>query len=298
MYSTLYAQADDVFVSYAPPDPAVGQVLAMQSAPLPSVVGVGGIVAAGAVNITRVGLLHRVNVDGNALAASGVSCVCGTNGCNCTAPAPCQGSTCSVGPSALVPGTTYKVGATTGPVPAGTVTTAADTTAPRLASSTVVAPGSITPGGFQLSGLQLDTSGLAYVMVAKPLTVTAGFLDPASEVLAVPVRCVVLANVQASPSAVVVSGLDNDTTYTVRVIAEDTSGNRRAYSSALRTVDLRPPSIMAVDVRPSFRNVNLSVTLSEPGSVVGFLYTAANAGNFTLATPTTWPPIAQDDQLA
>ncbi|GFR39602.1 hypothetical protein Agub_g62, partial [Astrephomene gubernaculifera] len=61
----------------------------------------------------------------------------------------------------------------------------------------------------------------------------------------------------------------------------------------LRTADLRPPVITTVTVHPVFTSFNLTVTLSEPGVVAGFLYTPAGAANVSLTAASVWPPSPQ-----
>ncbi|KAG2444871.1 hypothetical protein HXX76_001609 [Chlamydomonas incerta] len=202
MHTILYAQSGGTFVSYASDDPIAGQTLSLMAAPFSGVVGVGGAVAAGAVNVTQAGVLTTITVDGFSNksipsgALGGCSCVAGAGGvsgsCACAMPAPCLGAMCNSGPSALAPGATYKVfvsvsspdgstaaASTNGPVLAGVVTTAADTSGPALAPSTGVPAGAVTPTGATLSGIALDTSGIVYVMVAQPFATTPQQAIPA-----------------------------------------------------------------------------------------------------------------------
>ncbi len=71
--------------------------------------------------------------------------------------------------------------------------------------------------------------------------------------------------------------------------------NQRLYVSLVRTVDLRPPTILSTTVQPGFTSLNLTVTLSEPGSLAGLMYDADDVANVTLAVPPsgTWPPSLQ-----
>ncbi|PNH00991.1 hypothetical protein TSOC_013152 [Tetrabaena socialis] len=309
LHTVLYVQAGGMLASFASADPAIGQVLGMSPAPSASVVGVGGVVAAGVVNVTQAGASYVIHIAGGgaigsagatvAATAQQAACACAAGGssCGCTVGAPCLGALCGLGPSALWPGTTYKVfvsastadgAAINGPVYAGSVTTAAPTSAPLLAPSAALAPAAVGATGFVLEGIQLDTSGIAYVMVVL------AYLDAAVESLAAPVRCVALANRSSGPVTAAIGGLSNDTAYSVRLITEDASRNRRVYRAALRTRDLRPPDITSVAVRAAYRSFNLSVTLSEPGVVVGFLYAPANASaaGLPLTVPPVWPPSA------
>ncbi|KAG2496180.1 hypothetical protein HYH03_005780 [Edaphochlamys debaryana] len=390
MHSVLYAQIAGVFMSFGSADPYPGQVLSLPSASHPNTVGVNGIVAAGVVNATEAGVPYTISVDGRA-AAGDPSCNCTGTACACVVPAPCQAGICDMGTSALTAGAAYKVfvSASTpdgsyvyGPVSAGEVTLPSDTTAPALAPSASLTPTSIAANGFALTGLALDSSGLAYMLVTLPTDqqqgviagssttfveqplaprrrlagswaaegaaagrlghgasrglrrlqqapqspptgwsgalvvsdpapaaavftpscprsitcdtaqVVAAYLDSSVERLT-EVRCVVLATTRDGPSTQVVAGLANDTAYVVRVVTQDAARNQRVYKSVMRTVDSRPPSILGVATRTGFRTFNLSVTLSEPGAVTGFLYTPTGGSNLSLVVPPTWPPTPQ-----
>ncbi len=59
---------------------------------------------------------------------------------------------------------------TTGPFYAGLATTAGDASGPLLSSATAIAAPAVAPTAFTLGGLQLDSPGLAYVMVVQPLS--------------------------------------------------------------------------------------------------------------------------------
>lgn len=74
-----------------------------------------------------------------------------------------------------------------------------------------------------------------------------------------------------------------------------TCRNQRLYVSLVRTVDLRPPTILSTTVQPGFTTLNLTVTLSEPGSLAGLMYDADDVANVTLTVPAsgTWPPSLQ-----
>lgn len=119
LHTVLYAQSGGAFVSYASDDPVAGQTLSLMAAPFSGVVGVGGEVAAGAVNVTQAGVITTISVDGfsnvsiPAGSLGGCSCVPAAGGlsgsCACAMPAPCLGAMCNSGPSALAPGGTYKV---------------------------------------------------------------------------------------------------------------------------------------------------------------------------------------------
>ncbi|EFJ44930.1 hypothetical protein VOLCADRAFT_118525 [Volvox carteri f. nagariensis] len=361
MYPVLYAQSGGTYVSFATAEPVAGQALVMTSAPSSAILGLNGVVAAGSVNVTT-DLLYTIRVDGSLPGASNAAatCLCEARTCNCSAPAPCHGQMCNVGPSALVPSTTYKVYMSTstpdgvsdtqGPIYVGNVTTVADAVAPTLSSSAVISENTITPSGFTLSGLQLDTEGLLYVMISRPsggqqsipagtataikedvfgrrrqlsvlrgrprtvlqqtvqasdntssygsllvmdpapaaqvftpacprkvpcdpAKVLAAYVDLTVEVLALPVQCVAVANIRDGPMVQVLDGLANDTTYIVRLITEDIAST--------------------VSVQASFRSFNLTITLSEPGALVGFLYTAEGAANVSFTPPRSWPPSPQ-----
>lgn len=114
VYSTLYAQAGDVLLSFASPDPALP--LAVLPATSPSVIGTGGVLAAGSFTLARASTRYALQVVGgnSSTPASGSAspCSCSVDGtlCTCAQWAPCLGSMCSQGPSAITPSTTYKVG--------------------------------------------------------------------------------------------------------------------------------------------------------------------------------------------
>ncbi|GLC59525.1 hypothetical protein PLESTB_001496700 [Pleodorina starrii] len=380
MHPVLYAQAGDVFVSFASADPVAGQTLEIAPAPSQTLLGYSGVVAAGTVNATA-DMPYTVRVDGALAGGTNSLCSCGARSCSCAVAAPCQGQMCDLGPSALTSNTTYKVFVsastpdgvtdTQGPVYVGAVTTAVDTLGPALSQAATIAQKTITPSGFSLTGLQLDTEGFIYVMVSRPsagqqsipagtatalkedvvaarrrqlmaargrarglqqasgqpsnataaagvlfvtdtapaaqvftpacprqvpcdtATVSALYLDQTVETLALPVRCVTVASIRDGSLVQVLDGLANDTAYTVRVVTEDVSRNQRVYRALVRTVDRRPPDITAASVQTAFRSFNLTVTLSEPGALVGFLYTAAGAANISLTATSSWPPTPQ-----
>jgi hypothetical protein len=110
MIPVLYAQTGGVYVSFASVDPAPGQALTIVSVPSPAVLGVNGVVAAGAINITTL-LPYTIRVNGSLpdTRSAAAACSCNTQACSCDVAAPCQGQMCDLGPSALTPNTTYKV---------------------------------------------------------------------------------------------------------------------------------------------------------------------------------------------
>lgn len=56
-----------------------------------------------------------------------------------------------------------------------------------------------------------------------PSQIDAAYLRSGYELLAAPTRCLVLPNVRDGPTSQLLAGLANDTTYTLRIITEDTN---------------------------------------------------------------------------